>query len=56
MPEHFTKAVVEATFWCNKCFKNTPHMVQDGRRGACLICLAKPLPPPPPADPQGSLF
>ncbi len=41
MPEHFTKATVEATFWCAKCGKPTPHTVVDGRRGACLTELAR---------------
>lgn len=41
MPEHYTKTTVEASFWCSKCSKNTPHHVSDGRRGACKICLQK---------------
>lgn len=42
MPEHFSKATVEATVWCARCGKPTPHMISDGRRGACLTCLHKP--------------
>ena len=56
MPEHFTKNTVEASFWCNKCGKPTPHRVDSGRRGPCLICLARvepnEKPPPPPEQPR----
>jgi hypothetical protein len=41
MPHHFTKNTVEATFWCNTCFRNTSHRIDDGRRGPCLVCLKK---------------
>lgn len=41
MPEHYTKSTVSATFLCRKCGKPTPHRIDDGRRGACLVCLAK---------------
>lgn len=33
MPEHYTKNTVEASCWCLKCNKMTPHRVDDGRRG-----------------------
>jgi hypothetical protein len=46
MPEHFNKQTVEATVWCNKCRKPTPHRIDDGRRGPCLTCIRKPLPEP----------
>jgi hypothetical protein len=41
MPEHFTRSTVEATVWCMKCGKPTPHRIDDRRRGPCLTCLAK---------------
>jgi hypothetical protein len=41
MPHHFTKATVEASFWCNPCARDTMHRVDDGRRGPCLVCLEK---------------
>lgn len=43
MPEHFNKQTVEATVWCNPCGKPTPHRIDDGRRGPCLVCMARPL-------------
>jgi hypothetical protein len=39
MPEHFTRNTVEASFWCAKCGGPTPHRVDSGRRGPCLLCL-----------------
>jgi hypothetical protein len=41
MPHHFTKTTVSATFWCNKCGKDTHHRVDYGRRGPCMACMAK---------------
>lgn len=41
MPEHYPKNTVEVTVWCNTCFKFTRHSVFNGRRGACLECIAK---------------
>lgn len=41
MPEHFTKNTVMAVVWCKRCWKNTPHRIDDGRRGPCLTCLAR---------------
>ncbi len=41
MPHHFTKATIEATVWCKKCGKPTPHLIYDGRRGSCKICIAR---------------
>jgi len=41
MPHHFTKSTVSATFWCRPCGKPTEHLVQDGRCGACKVCLAR---------------
>lgn len=38
---HFPKNTVEATCWCDPCGRETRHSVHDGRRGACLVCLAK---------------
>jgi hypothetical protein len=60
MPEHFTKSTVEATVWCAPCGKPTPHRIDDGRRGPCLVCLEKrgevKAAPAPPAAEQGNLF
>jgi hypothetical protein len=58
MPEHFAKNVVEATFWCAKCAKPTPHFVADGRRGSCKTCIAKleALPKTVPVEKSGDLF
>jgi hypothetical protein len=51
MPHHFTKSTVMATFRCPKCNRDTPHHVHDGRRGGCMVCIAKVQPEqkPPPA-------
>jgi Zn finger protein HypA/HybF involved in hydrogenase expression len=58
MAEHFSKNVVEATFWCKKCGKPTPHYVSDGLRGSCKTCITKleALPKVTPPAQQGSLF
>jgi hypothetical protein len=37
MPEHYPKSVVEAQCWCDVCWRLTPHRIDDGRRGPCLI-------------------
>ena len=50
--EHFNKATVEATVWCLPCGKPTPHRIDDGLRGPCLICLKRPATPPPPPPPE----
>lgn len=41
MPHHYTKNTVSDTFWCNKCGRPTEHKVLGGRRGPCVVCLAK---------------
>jgi ribosomal protein L37AE/L43A len=41
MAEHFTKNTVEASHWCPKCQKRTPHRVDKGLVGPCLTCIAK---------------
>jgi hypothetical protein len=58
MAYHFTKSTIEASFWCNKCGRETMHRVDSGRRGPCLVCLAHPDPPKkkPPSPEQPSLF
>jgi hypothetical protein len=38
MPHHFTKSTVEASIWCNRCNKETPWRIADGRRQYCLTC------------------
>lgn len=60
MPEHFSKATVEANVWCPVCRKPTMHFVHDGRRGGCKTCIkrredeaaVRPAPP----EKQGFLF
>lgn len=62
MPHHYTKGTVEASIWCNKCRKETPWRIADGRRQYCLTCYAKPAaeessaPPPDLEVGQGDLF
>ena len=38
---HFQKNTVEASCWCAPCGKETPHRIDNGRRGPCLVCLGK---------------
>lgn len=33
---HFPKNTVEAACWCDSCGRETPHRIDDGRRGPCL--------------------
>lgn len=62
MPEHYTKNTVSATVWCNPCGKPTEHRIDDGRRGPCLMCIAKreaetaTRPAEAPQPKQGDLF
>jgi hypothetical protein len=62
MPHHFTKATVQAECWCKPCGKYTQWTVYNGRRGACLECIArrekeaKDRPVQKPAAEQGRLF
>lgn len=39
MPHHFTKNTVSASFWCNKCGKETLHRIDGNRRGPCYTCM-----------------
>lgn len=41
LPHHFQKNVIEASVWCKICGKDTPHRVDDRRRGPCKVCMAK---------------
>jgi hypothetical protein len=41
MSEHYPKATVQVSVWCNPCGKMTMHRVDAGRRGPCLQCLEK---------------
>jgi ribosomal protein L44E len=41
MHEHYPKATIEVSVWCNRCGKFTMHRVDDGRRGPCLDCMAE---------------
>ena len=57
---HYQKNVVEASLFCNVCGKDTPHRIDDGRRGPCLNPTHGRQPKlidttPPPAE-QTSMF
>jgi hypothetical protein len=41
MTQHYTLNTVEASEWCNKCGKNTPHRVADRRLQYCIPCWEK---------------
>ena len=41
MPQHFTLNTVSASFYCGKCEKFTQHRIDKGRKGPCLVCIAK---------------
>jgi len=60
MPHHFTKTTIEASIWCNRCRRETPWRIADGRRQFCLICYerptGKPAVDPQPVPQQGDLF
>lgn len=56
MPEHFNKQTVEASVWCAKCSKPTPHRIDDGRRGPCLVCMNRPIEEAAPVSTQTGLF
>ena len=57
MKHFFSKNTVEASIWCTKCGKPTPHAIADGRPMHCKVCQEKPLPESKPAPPQtGGLF
>lgn len=40
MPHHWPKSTVEANIWCNRCNKETPWRIHDGRQQYCLTCFA----------------
>jgi hypothetical protein len=60
--EHYTKNTIEASAWCDRCHRATMHRVDNGRRGPCLECMARPEAEPdstrrkPPAGVQMDLF
>jgi ribosomal protein L44E len=35
MPEHYTKATLGVTRWCNQCQRHTAHRVREGRAAEC---------------------
>jgi hypothetical protein len=39
MSQHYTLATVEASEWCNKCRKATPHHVAARRAQYCIPCF-----------------
>jgi len=43
MRHFFTKGTVEASIWCIKCHRETPHAVSGGQPMYCMVCQAKPL-------------
>jgi DNA-directed RNA polymerase subunit RPC12/RpoP len=50
MRHFFSKDTVEASIWCTKCGKETPHAIMGGRPAHCKVCQAKPLEPSKPQD------
>jgi hypothetical protein len=59
MRHFFQKNIVEASIWCVKCHRDTPHEIMDGRPAYCKVCQAKPLEEKPeekPVEKSGSLF
>ena len=64
MGQHYSNATFEASEWCSKCFKNTPHRVADRRLQYCIPCWekskaeseAKKSEPKLPVIEQGKLF
>ncbi len=56
---HFPKATVQANCWCNRCNRETPWRIADGRRSYCLTCYDKPREekkPAPAKEEQPRLF
>jgi len=56
MGQHYSLSTVEASEWCSKCAKYTPHRVARRKLGCCIPCWerskaesdaekAKPKPP-----------
>jgi ribosomal protein L44E len=41
MTQHYTRNTQSVAAWCNKCKKETQHIVSDRRRGPCSDCLAR---------------
>jgi predicted amidophosphoribosyltransferase len=41
MAEHYNSQTVEASAWCSKCWKNTPHMVGGHKLGSCITCIKR---------------
>jgi len=41
MSQHFTRATVEASAWCARCWRLTPHVVSDRRLQYCIPCYQK---------------
>lgn len=35
MPEHYSKNVIEVSYWCRVCHRTTMHYVWNGRLGDC---------------------
>jgi hypothetical protein len=54
--EHFTRVTVSAAFYCSKCGKTTQHRIDDGRKGPCLVCIARLEAEHDEAERQGELF
>lgn len=57
---HYTKNTVSAKFWCNSCYKETEHRIDDGRRGPCMNPehgrQSRLIDTSPPAAEQTSMF
>src|SRR3954453_1253657 len=35
---HLSKSTVSATYNCRKCGRITPHRIDGGRKGPCMVC------------------
>jgi len=42
MSQHYTGLTVEASAWCQVCFKMTPHRVAEKRLQYCIPCYERP--------------
>lgn len=47
MSQHYTRSTVSTAAWCNKCGKETQHIVSDRRLGYCIPCYQRPRPAAP---------
>ena len=41
MAEHYPRNSISIGAWCKKCLKETPHRIDDRRKGPCLRCIER---------------